>query len=129
MGAVFFQTLQARWGKVTFSFAADGNLIEISMRTRREVGVAGKRPKIVPSAASLGKSLKHFENGQVDPFPGPWQIPGDSEFRRKVYKAVFDIPAGQKLSYGEVAVKAGSPRAFRAVGTAMGQNPLPLLIP
>ncbi len=129
MGAVFHQTLQARWGKVTFSFADDGSLIEISMRTRRQVGKSGTRPKGAPSSAAVSKWLRNFERGQVDPFPGSWQMPGDSEFRRKVYRAVFNIPAGKKLSYGEVAAKAGSPRAFRAVGTAMGQNPLPLLIP
>ncbi len=129
MEAAYFQTVQAHWGKVCFSFAADGTLVEISTRPRRELGIVGKRPKNAPSASAVRTWLKHFEKGQVDPFPGPWQMPGDSEFRRQVYQAVFEIPAGQKLSYGEVAAKAGSPRAFRAVGTAMGQNPLPLLIP
>lgn len=129
MAAVFHQTLAAHWGKASFSFAADGKLVEISTRPRRPVGTSGKRPRGAPSSAALSKWLKHFEKGQVDDFPGPWDMPGDSDFRRRVYQAVFEIPAGQKLSYGEVAAAAGSPRAFRAVGTAMGQNPLPLLIP
>lgn len=129
MGAVFHQTLAARWGKVTFSFAADGNLIEISTRPRRPLGTAGNRPKGAPSSAALSKWLGQFEKGTDATFPGPWKIPGNSEFRRKVYQAVAAIPAGKYLSYGEVAAKAGSPRASRAVGTAMGENPLPLIIP
>ena len=43
-------------------------------------------------------------------------------FRQKVLAVVSGIPRGQTLSYQEVAKRAGSPRAFRAVGTFMRQN-------
>ncbi|MFA5144734.1 MAG: MGMT family protein [Candidatus Omnitrophota bacterium] len=50
-------------------------------------------------------------------------------FARKVYKAVLSIPLGQVRTYKWVAQKAGNPRAFRAVGTILKNNPLPFLVP
>lgn len=50
-------------------------------------------------------------------------------FRAKVYEVTRKIPYGKTLSYSEVAAKAGSPKAARAVGAAMAANPLPLIIP
>lgn len=50
-------------------------------------------------------------------------------FQRKVFEVVRSIPAGETLSYGEVAAAVGSPGAARAVGQALGRNPYPIVIP
>ena len=50
-------------------------------------------------------------------------------FARKVYLAVLSIPLGEVRTYRWVARKAGSPRAYRAVGSLMKKNPLPFIIP
>jgi methylated-DNA-[protein]-cysteine S-methyltransferase len=50
-------------------------------------------------------------------------------FQRRVFEVVRHIPAGETLSYGEVAAAAGSPGAARAVGQALGRNPFPIVIP
>ncbi|MBU1726095.1 MAG: MGMT family protein [Candidatus Omnitrophica bacterium] len=50
-------------------------------------------------------------------------------FARNVYKTVLSIPIGEVRSYKWVAKKAGSPRAYRAVGTILKKNPWPLIIP
>ena len=50
-------------------------------------------------------------------------------FQLKVWQALLDIPAGSLQSYGTVAQAVGSPNAARTVGTAVGQNPVALLIP
>ncbi|MCB9880294.1 MAG: methylated-DNA--[protein]-cysteine S-methyltransferase [Planctomycetes bacterium] len=50
-------------------------------------------------------------------------------FRRKVWDALRTVPPGEVLTYGELAIKSGSPRAARAVGTAMHENPAPLFVP
>ena len=52
-----------------------------------------------------------------------------TNFRLKVYQEMQKIPYGKSITYSDLAVKVGSPKAFRAVGTACGKNPLPLLIP
>ncbi len=50
-------------------------------------------------------------------------------FQRKVFEVVRRIPAGETLSYGDVAAAVGSPGAARAVGQALGRNPYPIVIP
>jgi methylated-DNA-[protein]-cysteine S-methyltransferase len=52
-----------------------------------------------------------------------------SPFYRRVYELTRTIPAGETLSYGELAARAGEPRAARAVGQAMARNPFPLIVP
>jgi methylated-DNA-[protein]-cysteine S-methyltransferase len=48
---------------------------------------------------------------------------------RQVLRAVADVPFGSTASYGEIARRIGAPRAARAVGGAVGRNPIGLLIP
>lgn len=52
-----------------------------------------------------------------------------NNFSSTVYQVVAQIPFGEVLSYQEVAIKAGSPRAYRAVGNIMHNNPDPKTIP
>jgi len=52
-----------------------------------------------------------------------------SPFQRRVYRRCRRIPYGQTLTYGRLAVLAGSPRAARAVGRCMARNPVPLVVP
>ena len=52
-----------------------------------------------------------------------------SGFARKVLQATARIPAGQVLSYGDVAAKAGNPRASRAAGNALHANPVAIIVP
>jgi len=54
---------------------------------------------------------------------------GLSPFATAVLGQVAAIPRGQVRSYGAIATSVGSPRAVRAVGTAVGRNPIPLLVP
>lgn len=52
-----------------------------------------------------------------------------TNFQIKVWEALLRIPPGEVASYGDIARAAGSPRAVRAVGRAVGANPISLLIP
>lgn len=55
--------------------------------------------------------------------------PTGSYFQKDVWQAVLEIPQGQASTYGEIARKIGNPKAVRAVGTAVGKNPIAILIP
>ncbi|MGJ7456467.1 methylated-DNA--[protein]-cysteine S-methyltransferase [Halomonas sp. RA08-2] len=55
--------------------------------------------------------------------------PGGSDFQRQVWAALLRIPWGETRTYGELARRLGREGAARAIGTANGANPLPLLIP
>jgi AraC family transcriptional regulator of adaptative response/methylated-DNA-[protein]-cysteine methyltransferase len=50
-------------------------------------------------------------------------------FQARVWRALLQVPPGQLITYGRLAAAAGCPAAARAVGTAVGQNPLAYLIP
>ena len=56
-----------------------------------------------------------------------WQLTGG--FRREVLRATALIPFGATSSYRAVATAAGSPAAFRAAGSALATNPLPIVVP
>jgi methylated-DNA-[protein]-cysteine S-methyltransferase len=59
----------------------------------------------------------------------PLDMEGVPPFHRKVYDVARGIPAGETLSYGEVAARLGSPGASRAVGQALGRNPFAIIVP
>lgn len=69
--------------------------------------------------------LDYFDGGRKD-FTVPLQ-PHGTAFQQKVWQAMCAIPYGATRTYGAVATELGS--APRAVGTACGRNPLPILIP
>ncbi len=52
-----------------------------------------------------------------------------SSFQLKVWEALLGVPSGMLVSYEDIAVQIGLPRAARAVGAALGRNPIPVLIP
>lgn len=58
-----------------------------------------------------------------------FDLSGCTDFERDVLRAAQRIPAGQVRPYGWIAHQIGRPKAVRAVGTALGHNPVPVLIP
>lgn len=56
-------------------------------------------------------------------------MPSGTDFQKKVWKRVLDIPLGQTLSYSELAIDLGDIKKVRAVGLANSKNPIPILIP
>ena len=69
-----------------------------------------------------------FALKQQPPKPINLHIVG-THFQQQVWQALLDIPLGQTISYGQLATQIKRPKAFRAVGTAVGANPITFLIP
>lgn len=63
------------------------------------------------------------------PLKLPYEIAVGTPLQRAVWLALTKIPYGETLSYSQLAEKVGFPRAVRAVASACGANPLPLVIP
>lgn len=72
--------------------------------------------------------LQEYFDGDRKSFDLPLK-PQGTLFQNKVWKALAMIPYGQTISYQELAMKIGQPKASRAVGNANGKNPICLLIP
>ena len=74
------------------------------------------------------RQLDAYFAGKLRQFDLPL-APEGTPFQRRVWQALLGIPYGETVSYGELAGMAGRPRAARAVGSAMRDNPLPYVIP
>jgi len=76
----------------------------------------------------LATHLRHtIETGRLGRLP--IDLSSIGEFQRKVLEKCSEIPPGEIRPYGWIAREIGSPGAVRAVGTALGRNPVPVLIP
>ncbi|MFE9768185.1 methylated-DNA--[protein]-cysteine S-methyltransferase [Streptomyces sp. NPDC005808] len=79
--------------------------------------------------AEIVSQLRSYFEGRPTHFDIEY-VSGGSEFQQRVWKALEVIPYGTTLSYGEIAAQIGAPRAaVRAVGTAIGANPLLVVRP
>lgn len=84
---------------------------------------------LAPTSPLLERVAEQLAAYYVDAhhrFDLPIEVLG-SEFRRRVWQALLDIPVGHTSTYGELARRLGS--SARAVGQALGDNPLPIVIP
>ena len=76
------------------------------------------------------RELDQYFEGKRDRFELAldWRLsyPG---FYRRVLRAAARVPFGEVITYGDAANRAGNPRAFRAAGTALGSNPIPIVVP
>ena len=90
-------------------------------------------PRVVEAPGKLDlarRELTEFFGGERREFDLAldWSlVPGG--FYRKVLDATAKLPYGAKVTYGQIARDAGNPKAHRAAGTALGSNPLPIVVP
>jgi len=75
------------------------------------------------------KRLQQYFSGRRVLFDLPLDLSYYTPFQRAVWKAAATIPYGETRSYAWIAKKIGRPKAARAVGQALGANPVPVLIP
>lgn len=87
-------------------------------------------PALPAFAGHLAAQIRAHLRGEAQEFDfSHIEMPGSGPFMRAVYECTRGIPSGTVLTYAEMAKKAGSPKAFRAVGQAMAKNPFPIVIP
>lgn len=90
----------------------------------------GKRHEYCAYAATLVDRVKLHAGGKLQDFRDvAVDLGGVGHFVRKVCEAARQIPVGQTVTYAELAAALGEPGAARAVGRALGKNPIPLIIP
>ena len=84
--------------------------------------------KETPLIRECFNQLKEYFQGTRREFTIPIEAEG-SEFQKKVWKALLDIPYGQTRTYKEIAIAIGNEKACRAVGMANNRNPISIIIP
>ena len=79
-------------------------------------------------AAALAQLLEYFDRQRND-FDVPIDRSERVGFRGEVLRALETVSFGQTITYGELAARAGRPKAARAVGSAMATNPVAIIVP
>lgn len=72
---------------------------------------------------------RYFAGEKLDFSSLDFLAPQGTAFQLAVWQTLREIPYGQTVSYGDIAAKLGKPNAMRAVGGAVGRNPISILIP
>jgi methylated-DNA-[protein]-cysteine S-methyltransferase len=94
---------------------------------RVELGISAKAEGSAKILATAKRQFEDYFAGKLSRFSLPVEVSG-TEFQKAVWKEIAKLPAGETLSYGEIAAKIGKPLAARAVGAAVGANPTPLVV-
>jgi len=133
------------WGYVGLA-ATEHGLVRIALprKSKKQVerglrGVLRGWPNAdveTPSVARVFEILDEAERqvgdylaGRRRTFDLPLAVPKATDFMRSVWRACSEIPYGKTRSYQWIAKRIGRPKASRAVGAALGANPLPLAVP
>lgn len=123
-------TFKTAWGWVTITASDKGvTSIDLSPSDRvRESGPGGGDP----AGAIVGEAqqqLLAYLDGTRREFSFPVDWSAGTTFQRKVWRAITKIPYGKLRSYQWVAMRVGGKQYARAVGMALGANPLPIVVP
>ena len=105
------------------SFYIDENLaMEELKKTFPKSVLIHKKTSIILDA------LVYFDRKKVENPPIALHIQA-TDFQLQVWEALLQVPYGKKATYLEISKAIGKPKAFRAVGNAIGKNPIALIIP
>jgi len=97
------------------------------MRTLDRLNLSPQSERL--AGTHIGEAFEQYFSGDLDALSElPVAIAG-TDFQLAVWHALREIPAGQTSGYGELAAHIGRSGAARAVGTANGSNPIPIVIP
>lgn len=82
-----------------------------------------------PMLVDAARQLAEFFSGKRKAFDLALDINGGTLFQQSVWRALLKIPYGKTISYGSISQQIDNPTAVRAVGSAVGHNPLSLIVP
>jgi methylated-DNA-[protein]-cysteine S-methyltransferase len=109
----------------TLELAVDGDTL-VSL----EFVDASDAPTADAGSSRVVAGLEAYFDGDLDVLASiPVRLEGGTPFQRDVWQALRDIPLGDTISYADLARRVGRPKAFRAVGSANGQNPIAIVVP
>lgn len=82
-----------------------------------------------PVLKKVIQQLTEYFSGQRTQFDVPLDLSGGTEFQQAVWQVLLAIPQGRTSSYSDVSHRIGKPAAVRAVGAAVGRNPVSIIVP
>ena len=133
MEKVYYDDIELPIGKVWAATSEKGLVRVHALGTgeRFKAGLKGLKAEMVPDPDrfhELKAKLNRWVEGRPTEFDLPFDLRGTT-FQKEVWHAIHRIPHGKLSSYGLLAKDIGRPAAARAVGNAVGANPLGIVIP
>jgi methylated-DNA-[protein]-cysteine S-methyltransferase len=127
---MFYDIFVSSLGKITIA-ADENHVTELHIEEDRyfnNVPPSWKQNSNHPLLNKAMQEITEYFNNQRTEFDLPLSFKG-TIFQEKVWNAILEIPYGKTITYKMLAEKIGSPKAIRAVGTAVGRNPICIIIP
>ena len=81
------------------------------------------------AAEELAAELSLYLEGRLSSFKTDVDLSSGTRFQKAVWKKLLEVPYGEVITYKDLARAVGSPNGARAVGNAVGANPVPIVIP
>ena len=127
---MFYNIFNSKLGKVTI--ATDGEYItELHLETDKYFHEIPKDWTLDTQNQLLENTHQQMDkylSGELKIFDLPVSFHG-TDFQKEVWKSLKDIPFGKTVTYRDIAEKIHKPKSVRAVGTAIGRNPICIVVP
>ena len=121
-------TMESPVGTLTLT-AVDGRLTGLHMDGQRHAPTSSEDwERDDDGLAAVVDQLEAYFAGSRETFDVPLDLQG-TDFQRRVWAGLLEIPYGETMSYGELARRVARPGASRAVGLANGRNPVAIIVP
>lgn len=114
-------------GRIELTADADG-ILSLSVATNGHLPLeaAPEKPSLILRKAAT--QLGEYFAGTRQSFDLPVHVTGGTDFQRSVWSRLANLEFGQYISYGELGSEIGRPGSGRAIGGAVGANPIPIII-
>ena len=135
MEKVYYSSFESPWLKKVFVASTERGVCMVDFLTSEKAFLKNLKDQFSgggiqdnPKNRKILLQLKKYLEGGLKRFNCKLDLRG-TPFQKKVWSALAKIPYGKTRSYQDIARAIGHPKAFRAVGNANGNNPIPLIIP
>lgn len=125
---------QSPLGKITMA-ATDKGLAGLWFERQKHLPAELRGSQAWPEIADhpvlkmASQQLTEYFAGERAAFELPLDLAGGTAFQQSVWQALLKIESGSTQSYGDISRQIGKPTAFRAVGAAIGKNPVSVIVP
>ncbi len=118
-----FAIYETKLGNVRIDF--EGDVVTFLKKLNEDVTDFGEKTSFSDSVYK--EVIEYFEGKRKD-FTFKYEMRG-TDFQKKVWKALCDIPYGETCTYKDIAIAIGNDKASRAVGLANNKNPVTIVVP
>lgn len=118
---------ESPFGMLEFVFLGE-KLTEMNIDNIENIDCSAQ--KLKPFQANVMQQLQEYFEGKRQVFDISIQFTKGTEFEQSIWNTLLEIPFGERCSYSDVACKIGKDaKSSRAVGRAVGQNPIAIIVP